>query len=57
MISMKDIALILAIICFVLFMIWNIWEIICSYRFYKKTNREFKKLIQEIKEKTKEKED
>lgn len=54
---MKDIALILAIICFSLFIIWNIWEIISSYRFYKKTDREFKKLIEEIKEKTKEKED
>ena len=54
---MKDITLILAIICFVLFMVWNICEIISSYRFYKKTDREFKKLIEEIKEKTKEKED
>lgn len=54
---MKDIALILAIICFGLFIIWNIWEIVWSYRFYKKTDIEFKKLIEEIKEKTKEKED
>ena len=54
---MKDMALILAIICFSLFIIWNIWEIISSYRFYKKTDREFKKLIEEIKEKNKEKED
>lgn len=54
---MKDIALILAIICFSLFMIYNIFEIINLYRFYKKTDREFKKLIEEIKEKAKEKED
>ena len=54
---MKDIALILAIICFSLFIVYNIWEIINSILFYRKTDREFKKLMEEIKEKTKEKEE
>ena len=53
---MKEIILILGIICFSLFIIWHIWEIISSYRFYKKTDREFKKLIEEIKAKAEEKE-